>query len=118
MTGRTRALLMVALLAGCGPKVTNLTANPKKYYEEQVEVVGRVSRMHAFDDEVLVELADAREHRILVRVPAKDAPKIDQWVEVRGPFVAELRVGDRVVYDAIAAEEIDGHRAPWLPNLF
>jgi len=118
MSGRTATLLMVALITGCSPKITNLTANPKHYYEEQVEVVGRVSRMHVFTDEVLVELADPREHRILVRVPAKDKPKIDQWVEVRGPFVAELRVGDRVVYDAIAAEEIDGHRKPWFSNLF
>jgi hypothetical protein len=118
MSGRAATLLLLAVLSACGPKIPNLTANPKRYYEEQVEVVGRVSRMHVFADEVLLELADAREHRILVRVPVKDKPEIDQWVEVRGPFVAELRVGDRVVYDAIAAEEIDGHRAPWLPNLF
>jgi|SRR5687767_3302679 uncharacterized membrane protein YcgQ (UPF0703/DUF1980 family) len=112
------ALLAVVVLAGCAPKVTTLVANPKKYYEQQVKIVGRVSRLHAFPTEVLLEVADAREHRILVRVPAEDAPDVDDWIEVRGVFVAELRVGDRVVYDAIAAEEVDGHRAPWLPNLF
>ena len=109
--------LMIAVGA-CGPKYVALTERPQQFYEQQVTLVGRVSRSEAFGDEVLIELADADERRILARVAAKDAPALEQWVEVRGVFVAELRVGDRVVYDAIAVERVKNHRAPWLPYLF
>jgi hypothetical protein len=108
---------MIAVWA-CGPKLVALTERPQQHYEQQVKIVGRVSRSQPFGDEVLIELADSDERRILARVPAKDAPPLEQWVEVRGVFVAELRVGDRVVYDAIAVERVKDHRAPWLPYLF
>jgi hypothetical protein len=108
---------MIAV-GGCGPKLVALTERPQLFYEQQVKVVGRVSRSHAFGDEVLLELADGDERRILARVAAKDAPPLEGWVQVRGVFVAELRVGDRVVYDAIAVERVSEHRAPWFPYLF
>jgi hypothetical protein len=112
------ACVTVALAACGSPKLLALTERPQQYYEQQVKVVGRVSRSESFGDQVLLELADADERRILARVAAADAPKPEEWVEVRGVFVAELRVGDRIVYDAIAVEHVSGHRAPWFPYLF
>jgi hypothetical protein len=112
------ALLLLVGCAACGPKIAALTERPRLFYDAQVSIVGRVSRLHAFTDEVLLELADAQERLILARVPAADAPRIGDWIEVRGVFVPDLRVGDRVVYDVIAAERVKSHRAPWLPNLF
>jgi len=110
-------LCLTVAIGACGPKLIELTERPQQFYEQQVKIVGRVSRAQAFGDEVLIELADSDERRILARVAAKDAPPLEQWVQVRGVFVAELRVGDRVVYDAIAVERVKKHRAPWFPNL-
>ena len=112
------ALTFTIATTGCGPTIVVLTEKPQLHYEEQVKLVGRVSRKETLGDDVLLELADSDERRILARVAAKDAPPLEQWVQVKGVFTAELRVGDRVVYDAIAVERIKKHRAPWVPNLF
>jgi hypothetical protein len=114
------ALLAYVVLAAasCAPTLTGLTERPQQHYEEQVKLVGRVSRLEKVGDVALFELADADERRILARVAVADAPSLEEWVEVRGVFVAELRVGDRTVYDAIAVERIKSHRAPWFPYLF
>lgn len=109
---------MTLAVAACGPTVVALTERPQLHYEEQVKIVGRVSRKEILGDDALLELADAQERRILARIAAKDAPRLEQWVEVRGVFTAELRVGDRIVYDAIAVERVKKHRAPWFPYLF
>jgi len=111
-------IILALTLAACGATIAEINQRPQLFYDDQVTVVGRVSRLHAFSDEVLVELADPQERLILARVAAADAPKIGDWIKVRGVFVPELRVGDQVVYDAIAAERVKPHRAPWLPNLF
>ena len=111
------ALFLTIATVACGPTIVVLTEKPQLHYEEQVKIVGRVSRKETVGDVVLIELADSDERRILARVDAKDAPPLEQWVQVKGVFTAELRVGDRVVYDAIAVERIKKHRAPWLPNL-
>jgi hypothetical protein len=116
----SRLLLVLSLLLGaaaCGPVISELTQRPQLYYDDQVSVVGRVSRMHRFENEVLVELADPQERLVLARVPAADAPRLEEWIEVEGPFVPELRVGDQVFYDVIAAERVKKKRAPWFPNL-
>jgi hypothetical protein len=112
------AVSFTIALAACGPSVVALTERPQLHYEEKVTVVGRVSRKEVLGDDALLELADAQERRILARVAAKDAPPLEQWVKVRGVFTAELRVGDRVVYDAIAVERVKKHRRPWFPYLF
>jgi hypothetical protein len=117
MSRLTLAILLTLAATACGPKFAELAERPQQHYESQVTVVGRISRLHAFGDEVLIEIADADERRILARVAATDAPALEQWVKVRGVFVAELRVGDRVVYDAIAVERLKLHRAPRFPNL-
>jgi uncharacterized membrane protein YcgQ (UPF0703/DUF1980 family) len=112
------AVGLAIAVGACGPKVVALTERPQQFYEQQVKIVGRVSRSQAVGDEVLIELADADERRILARVAAKDAPPLESWVEVRGVFVAELRLGDRIVYDVIAVERVSEHHAPWFPYLF
>ena len=112
------ALSLTIATTACGPNILVLTEKPQLHYEEQVKVVGRVSRKETLGDDVLIELADSDERRILARVTSKDAPPLEQWVQVKGVFTAELRVGDRVVYDAIAVERIKKHRAPWFPYLF
>ena len=111
------ALTLTIATTGCGPSMVVLTEKPQLHYEEQVKIVGRVSRKETLGDDVLLELADTDERRILARVTGKDAPPLEQWVQVKGVFTAELRVGDRVVYDAIAVERVKKHRAPWFPNL-
>lgn len=112
------ALSLTIATTGCGPSIMVLTEKPQLHYEEQVKIVGRVSRKETVGEHTLLELADSDERRILARVATKDAPPLEQWVQVKGVFTAELRVGDRVVYDAIAVERIKNHRAPWFPNLF
>lgn len=109
---------MTLAAAACGPTIVALTERPQLHYEEQVKIVGRVARKEVLGDDALLELADAQERRILARVAAKDAPPLERWVQIRGVFTAELRVGDRVVYDVIAVERLKKHRAPRLPYLF
>ena len=111
------ALSLTIATTACGPTILVLTEKPQLHYEEQVKIVGRVSRKETVGDQALIELADTDERRILARVAAKDAPALEQWVQVKGVFTAELRVGDRVVYDAIAVERVKKHRAPWFPYL-
>jgi len=111
------ALTLTLATTGCGPSMVVLTEKPQLHYEEQVKIVGRVSRKETLGDDVLLELADSDERRILARITGKDAPPLEQWVQVKGVFTAELRVGDRVIYDAIAVERWKKHRAPWFPNL-
>ena len=116
----TRVALLSSLLlvvASCGPGIVALTERPQLHYEEQVHLVARVSRAETVGNVVLLELASADERRILARVAVEDAPSVGEWVEVRGVFVAELRVGDRTVYDAISVERVKKHRAPWFPYL-
>jgi hypothetical protein len=112
------ALSLTIATTGCGPSIVVLTERPQLHYEEQVKVIGRVSRKEVLGDDALLELADSDERRILARVAAKDAPPLEQWVQVKGVFTAELRIGDRVVYDAIAVERWKKHRAPMFPYLF
>ena len=112
------ALSLTIATTACGPTIVVLTEKPQLHYEEQVKIVGRVSRKETLGDDVLLELADTDERRILARITGKDAPPLEQWVTVKGVFTAELRVGDRVVYDAIAVERWKKHRTPWFPYLF
>jgi len=112
------AVSITIAVAACGPSVVALTERPQLHYEEQVTIVARVSRKEVLGDDALLELTDPQERRILARVAAKDAPPLERWVKVRGVFTAELRVGDRVVYDVIAVERLKKHRTPWFPYLF
>ena len=109
---------LAAALAGCALAIPDINAKPTKYYQETVSVKGRVSRVQQLPGEVLFELADAHEHRLLVRAAAPLEVEPDDWVEVKGLFVPEARVGGRIVYDLLEANDVSKARAPWLRNLF
>lgn len=106
------------LVAACATTIPDVNTRPTKYYQETVRVTGRIVRMQDLPGEVLLELADAREHRLLVRAPSPVDAQPDEWVKVRGIFVPETRVGGRIVYDIVLADSVTRVRAPWLRNLF
>jgi uncharacterized membrane protein YcgQ (UPF0703/DUF1980 family) len=73
--------------------------------------------MQALEGEVLLEVADAHEHRILVHAKGTVDAHTDDWVKVSGVLVPETRVGGRILYDVIEAESVSPTSAPWLRNL-
>ncbi|MGH7893547.1 MAG: hypothetical protein ACREQL_02715 [Candidatus Binatia bacterium] len=105
-------------LAGCGVTIPGLAANPTRHYQEAVCLSGRVSRLQELPGEVLLEITDAHEHRVLVRAAAPVDVQRDDWVKVKGVFVPEARVGGRIVYDLVEAESVSRSSAPWLRDLF
>jgi hypothetical protein len=111
-------LALVVALGGCSVGIADLNARPTKYYEEPVAFRARVSRVQALPGETLLELADAQEHRIFVRVEGTVDLHPDDWVKVTGTLVPEGRVGGKIVYDLVMAESVEPVRAPWLRNLF
>src|SRR5215470_18082771 len=119
LRARFAAIVVLGLaLGGCSVNITDLNAKPTKYYQETVSIRGRVSRIQRLTNEVVFELADAQEHRILVHTTAPFEMETDDWVEVKGIFVPEARIGDKIVYDLLQAEEVSHARAPLLRNLF
>jgi uncharacterized membrane protein YcgQ (UPF0703/DUF1980 family) len=117
-TGLLAGAALALVLGGCNPGIVDLNARPTRYYQETVTFRGRVSRVQALDGETLLEVADAREHRVFVRVAGKTDVRPDDWVKVTGILVAETRVGGRIVYDVVQAEDVSSARAPWFRNLF
>jgi len=115
---RVFVIALALLVAACATTIPDLNTRPTKYYQETVRVTGRITRMQDLPGEVLFELADAREHRLLVRAPSPVEAQPDEWVKVRGIFVPETRVGGRIVYDTVLADSVRRVRAPWLRNLF
>ena len=109
--------LLASTLAACGTTVSEINARPDKYYQQRVEVTGRIARRQDLPGEVLFEIADARGGRMLVRAPAPVEQRIGDWVEVEGILVPEARVADRVLYDVVAAERVSSARAPRFRNL-
>jgi hypothetical protein len=119
MLGRHATIFVLGLaLVGCSIGISDLNAKPTKYYQESISIRGRVSRVQRVNGEVIFELADAQEHRLLVRTTEPFEMQTDDWVNVKGIFVPEARVGDHIVYDLLQAEEVSPTRAPWLRNLF
>jgi uncharacterized membrane protein YcgQ (UPF0703/DUF1980 family) len=118
MRTRLVAVGLALALGGCNPKIPELNARPTKYYQETITFKGRVSRVQALEGETLLELADAQEHRIFVRVAGSVELHPDDWVKVKGILVPESRVGGRIVYDVVQAEDVSETSAPWLRNLF
>jgi len=118
---RARIVALVAFgvaVAGCGVTIPELAARPTTHYQESVSLRGRVSRLQELPGEVLLEVTDAHEHRVLVRAAAPVDVQRDDWVKVTGVFVPEARVGGRIVYDLVQAESVTRTGAPWLRNLF
>lgn len=117
-SGSASALLLAtALLAGCGTSIGGVNLRPELYYQQEITLRGRITRMQTVGGITLLELADAREHRILVRVDGQPTQAIGDWVKATGVLVPETRVGDQVVYDVLQAETLDGASAPWLDRL-
>lgn len=106
-----------AVLAGCGTTIGNLNLRPEKHYEEKVSFKGRIVRREAVGGDTLLEIADEREARILVKVNGAVDEEVDTWVEVEGVLVPEARVGAQILYDVVVADEVSSARAPLLPNL-
>ena len=115
-----RALVAVALcatLAACGATIAGINARPERYYQKTVDFSGRLTRRQDLPGETLLEVADRRGARILVRAPAGVEALTGDWVHVRGILVPEARVGDAVLYDVVTAERVTRARAPRLPDL-
>jgi hypothetical protein len=104
--------LASALLAACGVGVADINARPDKFYQKQVAFTGRIARRQILPAETLLEIADVRGSRILVRSKAPVDLDVGEWVTVRGLLVPEARVGDVVVYDVVDADRIERGRRP------
>ena len=115
-----RCLVACALVVGlssCGPTISGLNARPQKYYQKKIQVRGEIMRTQQLPDEMLLEIADARGARVLVRVTEPPEAAVGDWVRVKGILVPEARVGDQVLYDVLMAERVRRIHAPRLRNL-
>jgi len=111
------AIALAVLLSACGTNISTINARPDKYYEHKVSFTGHIQRMQFLAHETLLELADARGGRIIVKSAEPVEAEVDDWVEVTGVLVPEMRIEDVVVYDVIAAEKIHRTRAPRFRDL-
>lgn len=109
--------LVGASLLGCSTSIGDLNLRPERHYRQKVTVTGRITRRQDIGAETVLEIADARERRLLVTTRGPVAAGIGDWVAVTGVLVPEAEVGGQALYDVLVAEEIDGARAPLLPNL-
>src|SRR5436190_480895 len=105
------AALAVAFTA-CAPSISGINSRPDKYYQHKVTFTGRIQRMQFLAHETLLELADARGGRIIVKSAEPVEAEVGEWAEVTGVLVPEMRVEDVVVYDVIAAEKVRRTRPP------
>lgn len=110
-------VLVASMVAACNPSLGQLNLRPEKYYQESVSVKARVAQVQHLDGETLLELEDQRHHRLLARVQGDFQVGVDDWVKASGVFVHDLRVGDTVLYDVLAVEDISTSGSPWLPVL-
>jgi hypothetical protein len=111
------AVAAAVLVVGCAPGIGELNARPDHYYQKKLTFTGRIARTQDFAEEKLLEIADARDHRILVRVTGPIEATTGDWVKVTGVLVQEARVGGSSVYDVVVAEEIKPTRPPRFRNL-
>jgi hypothetical protein len=117
LAGANLAGLLCATLAGCGVSISDINARPDRYYQHTVDFRGHLTRRQDLPGETLLEVADARGARILVRAPGGVEAVTGDWVRVRGILVPEARVGDTVLYDVVAAERVSRVRRPRFANL-
>ena len=111
------ALVLAVLLSACGASISGINARPDKYYEHKVSFTGRIQRMQFLAHETMLEVADSRGGRIIVRSAEPVEAEVGEWAEVTGVLVPEMRIGDVVVYDVVAAEKVRRTRAPRLRDL-
>jgi hypothetical protein len=114
---RLLALALAAALGACGATISGINARPDKYYEHKVTFTGSVQRMQFLAHETLLEVADSRGGRIIVRSSDPVEAEVGEWVKVTGVLVPETKVEDVVVYDVVTAEKIRRTRAPRFRNL-
>jgi hypothetical protein len=112
-----KGVLLTAALAGCSPSIADLNLRPERHYQQKVTVKGQIARRQDVQGETLLELADARENRILVSVKGPVDAAVGDWVAATGVLVPETRVGGQSLYDVVVAEDVSSARAPFLPNL-
>ena len=105
-------VVLAAALSACGATISGINARPDKYYDHKVSFTGRIQRMQFLAHETLLELADARGGRIIVKSAEPVEAEVGEWAEVTGVLVPEMRVEDVVVYDVIAAEKVRRTRPP------
>ena len=106
------ASALAVTLAACAPSISGINARPDKYYEHKVSFRGRIQRIQFLAHETLLEIADERGSRILVRSAAPVEAEAGDWVRVEGVLVPEARIEDVVLYDVVTAEEVERTRAP------
>jgi uncharacterized membrane protein YcgQ (UPF0703/DUF1980 family) len=111
------ALALAAALAGCGVGIADINARPDRHYQKRVALTGRIARRQVLPEDTLLELADARGRRLLVRVKGAVDFQPGDWVRVRGLLVPETRVGDALLYDVLEVEKVEAGRAPRLPAI-
>jgi hypothetical protein len=112
----TLAALFAFALAACGTTVSSINARPDKYYQQRVDLDGRIERRQDLPGEILLEIADKRGGRILVRAAAPVDAVVGDWVNVEGILVPEARVADRVLYDVVTADSVSRTHAPRIPD--
>ncbi len=115
--GLVAALCSVAVLAACAPNIHDLNLRPEKFYQQKLTIEGRVMRFQVVGDETLLEIADQRDSRVLVRVGRPASVSVGDWIKVTGVLVPDARVGDTTVYDVLMAEDISPTRGPWIPEI-
>jgi hypothetical protein len=104
-------------VAACAPSISTINARPDKYYQHKMKVTGRVERIQFLPHDTLLELADPRGGRIIVRSTDPVEASAGDWVRVEGVLVPEARVADVVLYDVVVAERITPARAPRFVDL-
>lgn len=118
IVGLVVALAVASLFSGCGATVSKVNQRPAHYYQKTVKLRGQIVEMQNLTGETLLEIADERGSRILVQVKGPTEHATGDWVKVRGLLVPEARVGDRVLYDVVVADDIGPSRAPRFRNVF
>src|SRR5262249_37045614 len=108
---------LVGAFAACSTSISTINGRPEKYYQKKVSFSGQITRTQALTGETLLEVADGHGSR----TPAHTTEPVEQasgdWVKVDGMLVPEVRVGDQVLYDVVAADRIRRARAPRFRNL-
>src|SRR4029077_14823365 len=112
------ALLSAVMLAACSStSIRDLNLRPDKHYEQKLTVTGRIMRMQAVGGDTLLEIADTRDSRVLVRASHPVDATVGDWVKVTGVLVSEARVGDAVCHNDHAPETSAKTGGPRYPNL-
>src|SRR5690349_21767215 len=83
---RLGLLLVVSALAlavaGCALTISDINARPDKYYQHKVKFTGRIERAQFLPHDTLLEVADERGRRILVRSADPIEATTGDWVRV------------------------------------